>query len=55
MKNKTIFSGLNPLTIRMIGTGDYVRDQAMHLVDLFDLVQYDMEQSIKQNYEDTYK
>jgi hypothetical protein len=51
MSNVTTFSGLNPMTLRMAGSGEYVKRECEHLVDLFDLAKFDLEEEIRQDYE----
>ncbi len=52
MTNKIVFQGLNPLSIRGVGTGDYVKRECEHLVDLFDLVKFEEEQSMRNDMEE---
>ncbi len=51
MKNCTMVNGLNPLSIRMTGSGEYVKKEVEHLVDLFDLIAFEREESIRQDNE----
>ncbi len=51
MKNCTTFSFTNPLSIHMTGTGEYVKEQCAHLVDLFDYAEFDELESIRQDNE----
>ncbi len=51
MKNQTTFNGLNPLTIKMTGTGEYVKEQCAHLVDLFDYAEFNELEEIRQDNE----
>jgi hypothetical protein len=49
VSNSVTFSGLNPLTIRVAGTGEYVKRECEHLVDLFDLAEFDHLQDLKRD------
>lgn len=51
MKNAIMFSGQDPLSIRATGTGEYIKNELTHLVDLFDLALFEAEESIRQDYE----
>jgi hypothetical protein len=51
MSNSVTFSGLNPLTIRMAGTGEYIKKECEHLVDLFDLAEADHLEELRQDSE----
>lgn len=50
MKNTTMSQSTNPLSIRMTGSGEYIKNQVIHLVDYFDLIEYEREQSIRSDY-----
>lgn len=52
MKNFMRTSGFSPLGIYISGSGEYVRNQLLHLQDYFDMVEYDELESIRQSYED---
>ena len=49
MKNGTTFSGLDPLTLRISGSGEYVKNEVAHLVDLFDFAEFDFKQELSQD------
>ena len=51
MRNITMTQGLSPLGIRIVGTGEYVKNKLEHLVDYFDLMKHDAEEEIRQSYE----
>ncbi len=51
-KNATISQGTNPLSLRIQGTGEYVKDQVAHLSDYFDYIEYEREQSIRGDLEE---
>lgn len=52
MRNITMCLGTNPLSLRILGTGEYVRQEVSHLVDFMDNVEYEREQSIRSDYSD---
>lgn len=49
--NSTTFSGGNPLSIRMIGSGEYVKEMSSRLVEMFDDLQFEKEEQIRQDVE----
>lgn len=49
--NMTTSQGTDPLSIRITGTGEYVKEQCAHLVDFFYLVESDQREDIRQSYE----
>lgn len=48
MKNMITSSGLNPLSIRIQGSGEFVQNQVAHLSDYFDMVEFTMKEEIRQ-------
>lgn len=51
MKNFMTWSGMNPLTLRIMGTGEYVAKECANLVNTFADAEADRLESIKQDYE----
>lgn len=51
MKNATLFQRNNPLSIRIIGTGEYVKKECARLVDSFEQAEADHLEEIRQDHE----
>lgn len=51
MREYTSAQYLNPFGIRIVGSGEYVKEQVAHLVDYFDFMKFDHEQEIRQENE----
>lgn len=51
MNNITTSQGLNPLGIRISGSGEYVKNQLEHLQDYMDMVEFTQREEIRQSYE----
>lgn len=49
MKNSTTFQFNNPLSLNIQGSGEYVKRECEHLVDLWDMAEHDHLESIKQD------
>ena len=47
MTDKATWKFNQPLGIRITGSGEFVRQQTTHLVDLFEMAQYDHEQELR--------
>lgn len=51
MKNFITFSGQDPLTIKATGSGEYIKNEVAHLVDLFALAEQEKLDEIRQDME----
>lgn len=51
MQDKTTSLGTDPLSIRISGSGEYVKSQVEHLADYFDYIEADRKEEIRQDVE----
>jgi len=51
MNNITTFQRNNPLSIKIVGSGEYVKKECANLVDSFEQANYDHEEKIRQDNE----
>lgn len=51
MQDKTTSLGTDPLSIRISGSGEYVKSQVEHLVDYFDFIEADHKEEMRQDAE----
>jgi hypothetical protein len=55
IKDGASWSGSNPLTLQVRGTGKYVMDFLCNAVQKFEDAEYEREQSIRSDYDDNYR
>lgn len=51
MNNITTFQRNNPLSIKITGSGEYVKKECANLVESFEHAEYDHLEEIRQSYE----